>query len=171
MIQTFIEQNRRMLLFYYWAAKIVGWICLSFSLLQIAGFVHLILITRINDWTEFWHYYVRYQPWGTINDLLLPSLLVLGFAQLIWYLLATDHKPGWLLRNADKLLYTYFAISIGNYCLVIYEIILHYDEPYDYLLNVIYIMLFFLIKLLVVVGLAQTLKRLLPIIEESRTLV
>ena len=76
------------------------------------------------------------------------------------------------MRNADKLLYTYSAILISYYCYIgIYEVILRYNEPYDFPLRLILIVLFILVKLLVLVGLAQMLKRLLPIIEESRTLV
>jgi len=111
-------------------------------------------------------------PWGTFSNGLPTGLLALGIAQLIKYLLETDHKPGWIFRNADKLLYTYTAILIVYYCwAATTEVISHFNEPYDFPLRLIILAVFILVKLLVLVGVAEMLRRLLPMIEESRTLV
>ena len=37
MIQTFIEKNKKLLLFYYWAMRIGGWAFLALVLLTAAG--------------------------------------------------------------------------------------------------------------------------------------
>jgi hypothetical protein len=170
-MNEFIEKNRKLLLFYYWAARVGGWVVLSLASLAVAGH-SFALASRIGDWNEFYRYYQHDVPWGMFNNGLPTGLLVLGVAQLIWYLLETDRQPRWILRNADKLLYTYTAILIGYYCWIgATEVILHFNEPYDFPLRLIALVVFILVKLLVLVGVAEVLRRLLPMIEESRTLV
>ncbi len=170
-MRKFIEQNRRLLLFYYWAMRIGGWVFLAIVFLAAAG-KSFALATRIGDWQEFNRFLQHDVPWGTFTDGLPFSLLALGIAQLIRYLLETDRKAGWILRNADKLLYTYTAIVIGYDCWrSATEVISHFNEPYDFPLRLIVLAAFITVKLLVLVGVAEMLRRLLPMIEESRTLV
>ena len=170
-MNEFIEKNRKLLLFYYWVMRIGGWMFLALVLLTAAG-KSFALATRIGDWQEFNRFLQHDVPWGTFSIGLPTSLLALGIAQLIRYLLETDHKPDWIFRNAHKLLYTYTAISVGCYfwaCVT--DVISHFNEPYDFPLRLIVLAAFFLVKLLVLVGVAEILRRLLPMIEESRTLV
>ena len=171
MIQTFIERNRKLLLFYYWAARVGGWVVLSVAFLAVAGH-SIALVSRVGDRNEFYRYWQHDVPWGMFSNVLPTGLLVLGVAQLIWYLLEADHKAGWILRNADKLLYVYTAILIAYYCWAgVTEVISHFNEPYDFPARLIMLVIFILVKLLALVGLAEVLRRLLPVIEESRTLV
>ena len=171
MIQTFIEENKKLLRFYYWAMRIGGWVFLALVFLVTAG-NSVALASRLGDWQEFNRYLQHDVPWGTFSKGLPIGLLALGIAQLIRYLLKTDHKPDWILRNADKLFYTYTIILIGYYCWRgATEVILHFSEPYDFPARLILLVLFILIQLLVLVGVAEILRRLLPMIEESRTLV
>ena len=171
MIQTFIEKNRKLLLLYYWAARVGGWVFLALASLTAAG-KSVALASRIGDWQEFNRFLQREVPWGTFSNGLPTGLLALGIAQLIWYLLEKDHKPRWILRNADKLLYTYTAISTVYYCWRgMAEVVYRFHQPYDFPFRLIFTVLFILLKFLVLVGAAQILRRLLPMIEESRTLV
>lgn len=171
MIQAFVEKNKKLLLFYYWAMRIGGGVFLALVFLTAAG-KSFALATRIGDWQEFDRFLQHDVPWGTFSNGLPASLLVLGMAQLIWYLLETDHKPRWILRNADKLLYAYTAILIAYDCWTgVIEVISHFNEPYDFPLRLILIAMFILVKLLVLVGMAEMLRRLLPMIEESWTLI
>jgi len=50
-------------------------------------------------------------------------------------------------------------------------VIVHFNKPYDFPLRLIVLAAFILVKLLVLVGVAEMLRRLLPMVEESRTLV
>ncbi len=171
MIQTFVEKNRKLLLFYYWAMRVGGWVFLALAFLTAAG-KSFALTTRIGDWQEFNRFLQHDVPWGTFSNGLPTGLLALGIAQLIRYLLKTDHKPDWILRNADKLLYTYTAILIGYYCWIgTTEVISHFNEPYDFPLRLIFLIAFILVKLLALVGVAEVLRRAIPMIEESQTLV
>ena len=101
-------------------------------------------------------------------------MLALGVTQLIWYLLETDHRPGWILRNADKLLYVYTTIMLGCYIWMSAKglnITITWDTNVEFIIRIIMAAVFISVKILALVGLAQMLKRLLPLIEESRTLV
>lgn len=171
MIQIFIEKNRKLLRFYYWVMRVGGWMLLGLALLAAAGH-SVALVSRISDWDEFHRYFQLDMPWGMFTNLFPTGLLVLGMSQLIRYLLETDRKGGWILRNADKLLYVYTAILICFYCeRAVNEVILHFNEPHDFPLRLIILVIFILVKLLVLVGVAEMLRRLLPMIDESRTLV
>lgn len=171
MLQTFIEKNRKLLLFYYWAVRVGGWLFLVFTSLHIAG-ISVALGSRIGDWPEFHRVLQDDIEWGMLSHVISTSLVALGIAQLIRYLLHADRKPDWILRNADKLLYTYAAIRTGYSCwrgvvLMIY----HFGEPYYLSLDLVTLVIPIAVKLLVLVGVAELLRRLLPMIEESRTLV
>jgi hypothetical protein len=151
--------------------RIGGWVFLTLALLTAMG-KSFALATRIGDWQEFDRFLQHDMNWGAFSNGLPTGLVALGIAQLIRYLLETDSKPDWILRNADKLLYTYTVILIGYYCWTgTMEVISHYNEPYDFPLRLIALALFISIKLLALVGVAELLRRLLPVIEESRTLV
>ena len=173
MIQTFIEKNRKLLLFYYWAMRIGGWFLLTLSFLAVIGH-SVALATRITDSQEFSRYWHHDVPWGMFTSLIPASILALGVTQLIWYLLETDRKPGWILRNADKLLYVYTAIMFGFYiwmCVKGLCITITWDTNIEFIIRILIGVVFISVKIHALVGLAQILKRLLPMIEESRTLV
>jgi len=170
-MNTFIQKNRKLLRFYYWATRIGGWAFLSLACLAIVGH-SVALVTRISDWQEFSRYYQHDVPWGMFSNVLPTGLLAIGISQLIRYLLETDLKPGWILRNADKLLYAYTAILIIYYCwMTTTEVILRYDQPYDFPARLIVSVLFIMLKLLALTGIAQILGKAIPVIEESRTLI
>ena len=170
MIQTFVEKNRKLLHFYYWAARISGWAFISISLLAFFGH-SVALASRMGDRQAF-NAYLPSVPWGMFNNVLPTGLLVLGLAQLIGYLHHAESKAGWILCHSDKLVYVYAAILLGYFCFAGgLDVVRHYHEPHDFPLRLIFIAMFVLVKLLLLIGLAQMVKRLLPIIEESRTLV
>ena len=171
MIQTFIEKNRKLLLFYYWVIRVGGWMFLALASVTAAG-KSFALATRIGDWQEFNRFLQHDVPWGTFSNGLPTGLLALGVAQLIRHLLECEYRPGWILRNADKLFYTYTATLTIYYCWRgTTDVISHFNEPYDFPLRMIVLAIFIFVKLLVLVGIAEMLRRLLPMIEESRTLV
>jgi hypothetical protein len=170
MVQEFVEKNRRLLSFYYWVARIGGWVLLSISLAAVAGH-SLALVSRIGDWNAFNRYYQHDVPWGMFEHFIPTGLMVLGVAQLIRYLLESEYKPAWILRNADKLIYAYTAILLGSFCYIGFLSLQSPPTVYDWYYRLASVVVFSAVKLLALVGLAQILKRLLPVIEESRTLV
>ncbi|MCK5000819.1 MAG: hypothetical protein KAS23_14855 [Anaerohalosphaera sp.] len=171
MVQAFVEKNRKLLQFYYWATRVGGWLFLSLASLAVAGH-SVALATRIGDWEEFSRYYLRDVPWALLSNGLPTGLLVLGMSQFIKYLLETEVRPGWILRNGDKLLYAYTAIVISYYCWIsASEVISHFGEPYDFPARLILSAIFILVKLLALLGVAQILRRAIPVLDESRTLI
>ncbi|MFC1765382.1 hypothetical protein ACFL6U_25340 [Planctomycetota bacterium] len=171
MAHAFVEKNRKLLLFYYWATRVGGWIFISYVSLAVAGH-SFALLARMGDWEEFSRYFQHDVPWGLIGNGLPTGLLALGISQLIKYLLEADLSPGWILRNADKLFYAYTAVIIGYYCWVgVTDVRLHASEPYDFPARLIITAVFILVKLLALVGVAEILRRAMPVIDESRTLV
>ena len=170
-MNTFIEQNKKLLLFYYWAARIGGWIFLSIASLAVVGH-SIALVSRMSDWDEFHRYCQHDLPWGMFSDVLPTGLVVIGISQLIWYLLDADHQARWILRHAYKLLYIYTAILIVYYCWAgTIDVRSHINEPHDYPWRMILLVMFVLVKLVALIGVAETLRRMLPVIDESRTLV
>ena len=170
-MNNFIEQNKKLLLFYYRAARIGGWIFLALASAAIIGH-SIALISRLGDVNEFHRYWQHDVPWGMLNNVFPTGLLVLGVSQLIWYLLETDHKARWVLRNSYKLLYAYTVILLGYYCWVgTSDAISHFNEPHDFPWRMILLVVFIIVKLLALVGLAEISRRLLPVIEEHKSLV
>lgn len=173
MIQTFVEKNRKLLLFYYWVMRVGGWFLFGLSLLAVIGH-SVALSTRITDSQEFSRYWHHDVPWGMFTYLIPAGILAIGISHLIWYLLETDRRPSWLLRNADKLLYAYTAIMLACYSwMVVKELntTITWDTNVEFALRIVMAVVFISIKILALVGVAQILKRLLPVIDESRTLV
>lgn len=162
MIDMFVEKNRKWLNFYYWAARVGGWLFLGMSLLAIGGH-SVALASRLGDRDAFWQYYHHSMPWGMLSNLLPTGVLGLGVAQLIRYMLEPEYQPGLILRNAHNLVYLY-----AGYVAV--------QSGYNLWIggggDAVYIsVLFTFAWVLILIGLGQTIKRMMPIIEETRTLV
>jgi hypothetical protein len=170
-MNAFIENNRKLLVFYYWVARIGGWVFLSMASLTFFG-KFAALASRIGDMEEFRRFCEHDVPWGMFSDVLPTGVLILGISQLIWYLLDTDRPARWVLRQAHQLLYLYTTILLVYYCWAgILDVQSVINEPYGFLYRMILFTMFILVKLLALVGVAELLRRLLPVIDESRTLV
>jgi hypothetical protein len=108
-------------------------------------------------------------------DFMLPGLIALGVMQFIRYVFEDTDKPGCILRNADRLFYMY-AVFLA---LKSYFKYLFFTEWYAEAISLepsrlLFIQPFLLptvAKILILVGLGQILRRLLTVIEESKTLV
>ena len=164
-MNEFIEKNRRLLRFYCVATRIIGW-----TLLIVAG-ADLILAVYSGHFAERAHrLFIWYRfAQETILGLLLLGLLLLGVGQFIRYLTEEDKQPGWILRHGDKVLYLYAAVTVADSIIRFW----HYKVSgvNEYAGYFLLSMLPAIAKGLIFVGLAQILRRLIPVIEESRTLV
>jgi hypothetical protein len=173
MIQAFVEKNRKLLEWLCRIARIGGWLLLGSAFLAVAG-KSVALISRIGDWQEFMRFYNSDVPWGMFREFIPTGLMALGVAQFFKYLLEETSKPGWVLRNADKLLYLYAGILFAFFVWAgLADIIFQFRNRghYDWIITVATYLVLVCIKMLALIGLAQILKRLLPMMEESRTLV
>ncbi|MBE0664920.1 MAG: hypothetical protein IH584_03790 [Candidatus Aminicenantes bacterium] len=170
-MNEFIKQNRRLLKFYCTAALIIGW------LLIIGGFVWFIpTVTSIDINDDYKaanaHLYVIS---SMLFDFLLPGLIALGIVQFIRYLFEDTTKAGCILRNADRFFYMYAGFLIVRTYLQYFWNCTWYAEVIESETSRLLFIQPFLLpavaKVLILVGLAQILRRILPVIEESKTLV
>jgi len=171
-MNEFIEKNRRLLHFYCETLRTIGSVILI--LVFLGGFATAIfaLLSEFG----YWH-----TPKSFNMNMIarLPSFLggivfwigIIGLAQFIKYLFERNYKPGWILRHGNKILYLYAATlvveAIIRFCFLtvirnasdfpIHFYLLHWLPDVS--------------KGLILVGLGQILRRLMPVIEESKTLV
>ena len=168
-MNEFIEKNRRLLKFYCVAARTIGWLLLIIAV--VVAVVKPLSGFEVDDQLRF-HMIYRLCQQLAVSFVLL-GLVLLGLAQFVRYLYEKDYKPGWILRHGNKVLYLYAAALIINP-------VSHYYFQMTVIRNVsaVSFLLFFLsaelpavAKGLIFIGIARVLHRIVPIIEESKTLV
>jgi uncharacterized membrane protein len=171
-MHEFIEKNRRLLKIYCVVARIIGWILL---IVPLVGIVWVLLESTDNlrgqnrIWLLMW-------PENVVNIWML-GFIALGIAAFIRYLFETESRPGWTLRHSEWILY------IGAVLVVIVAILrcisLVYTmrkfagngNIYSIILGLLMSTVLCTAKVLILVGLGKILRRLMPVIEESKSLV
>jgi hypothetical protein len=175
-MNEFIEKNRGLLRFYGIAARVIGWVLIIGGVIWFLLFALCILAVSDAAGSLGWPYTnenLLYASSAFVFDFIFLGLLILIIGQLIRYTLETEYKPGWLLRFGDKILYVYALVVVGRailrYC------ILHADLMEKFgsgrLLFIQPIVVPLAAKALIIVALGILLRRLMPVIEESKTLV
>ena len=164
-MNEFIAKNKRLLKIYCIAALIMGWILivlptvktawLVFNLWRIGGYRMVIVLELV---------------FGQI----ILGIFLLAVAQFIRFLTSHSHEPGRLLRYIDKIIYLY---AIGKVAQMIFLYIRletqaedagpHFSVWGSFTIYAIPAIAW----VLVLVGLGLILKRSIPVIEESKTLV
>jgi len=168
-MKTFIEENKGLLRTCYLAAIILGWLLLALGWSAVVGH-SIALVTRIGNWEMFKDYYFSSVLWNVINGVPI-GLLALGIGQFIRYVYDNDYRPGWVLRNAQQLLYVFavlFGVSIVFTTIVAFP---YWNNWVEITIRLLAAVIWGIGKVLLLVGIALILKRIIPIIEESRTLV
>jgi hypothetical protein len=170
-MNEFIEKNRGLLRFYCIAARIIGWVFLIVALVTVVVWV---LSGFPGDGGRYQSYRIYSLCERLTLNFALFGLVVLGLAQFIRYLYDNDYQPGWLLCHGDKVLYLYAAALIASSVLYFF----FRTAVFTNTLTVSLLFSHFLAGVLPAVarglifaGLGQVLRRIVPIIEESRTLV
>jgi len=172
-MNEFIEKNRRLLHFYCETLRTIGSVILI--LVFLGGFATAIfaLLSEFG----YWH-----TPKSFNMNMIarLPSFLggivfwigIIGLAQFIKYLVEKNYKPGWILRHGDMFFYLYALLTILD-AFWVFTIAPSYRSPSVHTgVLVIFVTVFSTaVKVLILVGLGQILRRIIPIIEESRSLV
>ena len=167
-MNEFIAKNKRLLKIYCIAALIMGWILVVFPGVKTAWLVY-------NLW-RLGRY--RMVMMGTVLELVFGQIILgiflLAVAQFIRFLTSHSHEAGRLLRYIDKIIYLY---AIGKVAQMIFIYIRletmaedagpHFSVWGSFTTYAIPAIAF----IMVLVGLGQILKRSIPVIEESKTLV
>jgi len=161
-MNEFIEKNKWLLQTYCVATQIIGWVLLS-----TAGIWAIIILL------EYSRSSTPFITWLSIFIRILFGLVVLGVAQFIRYLFEAEYKPGWILRHGEKILYLSVALWVIRTPFLFFLDAKRmgdsvYYSPWGFLIvNGVPLVA----GALIIFGLAQILRLILPVIEESKTLV
>ena len=171
-MNEFIEKNKRLLHFYCETLRTIGLLILILGLVSVCAITTLVLLSKFG----YWHAPKSFEmiiamPLGAFNIFFI-GIGILGLMQFIRYLVERDYKPGWILRHGDMFFYLYALLTILSVVWV-YTIAPSYRSPSAYTgVFVIFVAVFSTtVKVLILVGLGQILRRIMPVIEESKTLV
>jgi hypothetical protein len=178
----FIEKHRRLLQAYCLIARILGW------LLILGGIFWLFAIVKdfqsnvknIQVEADFWGHIASFGAYlasSFIYDFFIPGILAFAIAGLLDYLLRPKARPPLILGMMDKLCYIYAIILILKACgsynwLVKFLGISELGMSESARILLVQPLLGpTLAKVLLLVGVGMILHRLLPVIEEWKTLV
>ncbi|MHC4618856.1 MAG: hypothetical protein ACYTEQ_14015 [Planctomycetota bacterium] len=168
-MNEFIKQNRRLLHFYCAATRLLGWLLFVLGGIW-GGTYYLRVVSRFGNWVAV-QGELNSMPSGIFN-FVLAGLVALGVAQFARFLLEIDRQPGWLLVHGEGILYLWAGLIVVSHIWdYAQDPSLHPTSPYLKLLIGLLLALLTTGKVLALVGLAQILRRITPVIEESRTLV
>jgi len=163
-MNEFIEKNRRLFVFYCVAARIIGWLFLIVPPMMVG--VKFLSGTLTDSRHPSYSLFIHIQ--ATLNIMLL-GLVALGIAQFIRYLCERQYQPAWILRNADKILYIYAVVLVVGAVLFFF---FRRHMTWSWLFwELLCSLLPATAKALILVGLSKILRRIMPVIEESKTLV
>jgi hypothetical protein len=171
-MNEFIEKNRRSLRFLCDALHSIGQVVLVLGMLGVFAIITLLLLSKFRYWQapEGFKMILKMLPLGAFNILFI-GIGVLGLSQFIKYLVDRDYKPGWILRHGELFCYLYALLTVLGVVWV-YTI-----DPFDHSehmnkgLPILIVIFSTTVRVLILVGLGQILRRILPVIEESKTLV
>ena len=159
----FLEKNRKLLTTFRRAAKVIGWVNLVTGIASLIIIPILLLLRSDRKIPEALGVLAR-----SCYTMITTGVLLLGIEQFINYLYETK-EAGFILRHAGKILYVLAGFVVWKMiAMSSMEIVRHAEW---FLPLIIPIFLLHAAKILVLIGLAHIVRRLLPVIEESRTLV
>lgn len=169
-MNEFIEKNKRFLQFYNFVAQIIGWVLIAIApILMVASFFSRASMRRDEN-----VYYLLLSIRDAVLGYLCFGLVVLGIARFISYLYEERAQPGWLLRYTEIFLYVFAALIAASIVIEFMNPFMHTKEI-SFLYKIgLYLLPRIVLKtsqILILVGLGHILRRILPVIEESKTLV
>ena len=168
-MNEFIKQHQRLLHFYCDAAQALGWTLLLF--VPSVGVVGTLLSgSLMSNWES--GNILRLVLVVFLNSMTL-GLVLLGVGQFIRYLFDSECQPSWMLRNGASVLYACAVIvlvSCVSQQLWYSSLMKNVSNPL-LLARLVSTAIPALAKALILVGLGQILQRVLPVLEESKTLV
>lgn len=161
------QQNREMLRQLCGAGRVLGWVLV---VLFATGFCQSVWMWAfVSPKPEHWSLYGAVM--GLTSDYLFVGLLVLVITQFIRFLVEEEYQPGWLLRRGNVILYI-FALGLLIRCGVVLSRMANIDTEYQFiLLGLLTTILPIFTKVLILIGMGLVLRRVLPVIAESKTLV
>ena len=175
-MNQFVEQNRGFLRFYSTAAKIIGWVLICGGIIWFLLFALCILVIDDAAGDLGWSHTTENAIYATsvfVFDFVFLGLIALVLSQLIDCIVQGDYRPGPLLRFGNVILYIYALLIIAR-AIISYRtwrISLLGGYGTGHMLFIQPIVVPVIAKVLIIVGLAEVLRRVLSMVEESKTLV
>ncbi|MCK5000820.1 MAG: hypothetical protein KAS23_14860 [Anaerohalosphaera sp.] len=170
-MNTFIKENEKLFGFYSTALGILGW-----ALLVLCPCYYVFVLVSSRDFEPLIKE-ATYMPLGLLG-LMSLGLLGIGLSQLIRYLSDAANKPGLILLHGNKLLYLYVIFTIVVATMHVYGLVrvmthsdMEWQSKFIILSNSIVYMVYYVAKALIIIGMAQFLKRLMPVIDEHKSLI
>lgn len=172
-MNNFIEKNKRLLEVYCTTAKIIG------LLLVIAPVIGIIIgiLTGAVSKSDRPHIpdilQISFAVQAAALNFIFLGLVALGVAQFIKYVFGGQDQPNLLLRIGDKILYVYAGLLIlGAVLTWAFQMMsIKATAVPTFLVSFVALMLPASAKALILIGLGKIIHRLLPVIEESKTLI
>ena len=175
-MNEFIEKNSLLLRTYCVVAKGVGWF---FLLVGALFFAYAIPgIYTMNAGTAQQRKSIElstYLAFTHAFDFVILGLLAFSISQLLVYIIRPEVKAGLMLRLADKLCYIYVVVLIFEAFIAATSF---FANPQLVEVSQFYRMLFIApllsplpAKIILLIGAGVIIRRLLPVIDESKTLV
>ena len=174
-MESFVTENKRLLRFYWKTAHSFGWGLLLAAILLSLVFTFLILVLNYaegqREWTDL-NKTIYYAITGMLYNFVVPGLISLCISQMIRFIIEVEYKGGWILRHGHWILYG-SGIAILGRVIMAANFISKTSCP-NYLMVLTsgtFSVIPTLAKSMILFGLGEILRRVLPIIDESRTLV
>lgn len=172
---SFVAENKKLLRFYWKAAYSFGWGLLFAGVLLFLIFTIVLLV--INDaagereWTGL-NKSVYLAIIGLLFNFFIPGLISLCISQMIRFILEAEYKGGWILRHGHWILYCSGIAVLAQLILATSFISkMPGHSAVTALMSSTFSIVPTLAKIMILFGLGEILRRVLPIIDESRTLV
>ncbi|HOC63550.1 MAG: hypothetical protein RBS72_10715 [Sedimentisphaerales bacterium] len=166
---SFIAENRGFLRLCAGAARFYGLLFLFLAGMMVALPAFLMLSGMEADKLRFW---LGAMTLWRLLSLVLGGLLALALAELITYVMEGEGAPKWILQHADKVLFVYAAFStVVRVCLAASTISHGSRWRSSEIISVAFMLLHAIATPLILVGIGIALRKILPIIQESKTLV
>jgi hypothetical protein len=170
MKSRFLAENRWLLTLCAGAARFVGLLALSAPVVLIALFAVAWVSGAMGRMPKS----AYGQILCTLPMIAFYGFLALVFSEFISYLLAEEGEPKWILRHGSKVIYAYIPYSIAMTIYMVHRTAnagaLRATEFYS-VMNLSLLIVSTAVRLLIWVGIALVLQKVVPIIRESKTLV
>ena len=170
MTGEFVKQDRRVLRLLCVAVQLFGWGLVAAGAVWFIGYVSGAAVADFEDAALI--KIIFYAVSAFAFDFFFVGLASVILAQLARYFFEGEGRPSLLLRCGDKILYAFGGLGILWAVFRYYSLSILLAQKSD--LHLWYeqvALLPTIAEFVILIGLGQILKRILPIIEESKTLV
>jgi hypothetical protein len=174
-MNEFVKQHQRLLHFYSVAAQSTAVVLLILApIFIIARMFSGGRFSSMGDWASLLNLLTH-----VLLSYIVPAGLALLVAQFIRYLREPEYRAGWVLRHGSAILYVGGVVVATNsvWRWFFFVVIINHSTLDAFstwagkLLAILVSLVLTAVGVLILVGLGQILKRTMPIIEESKTLV